>query len=81
MWTAEHLADNVTSKPAYGFQYFWRDHAASFWPQSKDTNFRLNFAVLVDRIEASKKVEACEARTTMNEGISQEASSTVMLTK
>ena len=66
------------SKPVHGFQYFWRDHAASFCPQSKDTNFRPNFAVFVDGIEASKKVEACEARTTANEGISQKASSTVI---
>ena len=72
IWSAEHLADNVTSKPVYGFQYFWRDHAASFWPQSKDTNFRPNFAVLVNTIEALKKVEECETRTTANEGISQE---------
>ena len=43
IWSVEHLAGNATSKPAYGFQYFWRGRAASFWPQSKDTDFRPNF--------------------------------------
>ena len=38
--------------------------AASFWPQSKETDFRLNFAVLVNVIEASMKVE--EGKTLYN---------------
>ena len=26
---AEHVNEDVTSKPVYGLKYFWRDHAAS----------------------------------------------------
>ena len=66
----EHLAEDATSKPVYGFQYFWRDRASSFWPQSQDSNFHPNLAVLFSRskLRRSRRLGAPPRRPTTNAG-------------
>ena len=75
--SAEHLAEDATSKPVYGFQCFWRDRASSIYPQSEDTNYRPKFVVFGLAIEPSSNVEERSMPTTLNEDFPQEASSTV----
>ena len=48
--------EDVTSKPVYGFQYFWRDRAASFEPQSKDTEFRPKLLILLSQSKLRQRL-------------------------
>ena len=56
----QHLADNAMSKPVM-VSVILKRPCCSCWPQSMDTDFWPNFAVLVYAIKASKKIE--EAQT------------------